>query len=304
MNQQATTSPDLQRALDSLNGLSVGDGFGSRFFGPVDVADDAAQRRLPPGPWRVTDDTWMALSIFESLRRHGCINQDDLARSFGAHYEMSRGYGPAMHRLLDRIRAEKQWRAPAQQQFYGQGSFGNGGAMRVGPLGAFWAGADLPHVVEEARRSCEVTHTHPEGIAGAIGIAVAAALAHRVKNQPVSPTEFVTEVLTHTPDSEVASGMRQSLELDAATEPEHVAAMLGSGSRISAQDTVPFCVWMAAHNLTDYEAAMWRTLRGLGDVDTTCAIVGGIVATHLGTAGIPAEWLSRREALPTWAFTG
>jgi ADP-ribosylglycohydrolase len=34
-----------------------------------------------------------------------------------------------------------------------------------------------------------------------------------------------------------------------------------------------------------------------GDVDTTSAIVGGIVAAYTGRAGIPAAWLRQREPL-------
>jgi len=41
---------------------------------------------------------------------------------------------------------------------------------------------------------------------------------------------------------------------------------------------------------------MWQTASGFGDVDTTCAIVGGIVA--LNTPELPQEWLSQREPLP------
>lgn len=42
---------------------------------------------------------------------------------------------------------------------------------------------------------------------------------------------------------------------------------------------------------------MWTTVAGLRDRDTTCAIVGGIVALSLSTP-IPDGWLAQREALP------
>jgi ADP-ribosylglycohydrolase len=58
----------------------------------------------------------------------------------------------------------------------------------------------------------------------------------------------------------------------------------------------------AAHNLDDYAAALWRTADGLGDIDTNCAIVGGIMAARVGLAGLPSDWLARREPLPGWAF--
>ena len=46
--------------------------------------------------------------------------------------------------------------------------------------------------------------------------------------------------------------------------------------------------------------APWLTVSGLGDRDTTCAIVGGIVACYVGEEGIPAAWLQAREPLPDW----
>jgi hypothetical protein len=40
-----------------------------------------------------------------------------------------------------------------------------------------------------------------------------------------------------------------------------------------------------------------RTVAGMGDRDTTCAIVGGIVALSAGRESIPRAWLSAREPL-------
>lgn len=50
--------------------------------------------------------------------------------------------------------------------FYGQGSYGNGAAMRVAPLGAYFAD-DLALATQQARLSAEVTHAHAEGLIGA-----------------------------------------------------------------------------------------------------------------------------------------
>ena len=58
---------------------------------------------------------------------------------------------------------------------------------------------------------------------------------------------------------------------------------------------MPFALFCAAHHLTSFEDAMWATVSGLGDRDTTCAIVGGIVAL---TSDPPMAWLLSREPLP------
>ena len=73
-------------------------------------------------------------------------------------------------------------------------------------------------------------------------------------------------------------------------------AVLGNGTGLSAQDTVPFALWCAAQHLDDHEAALWLTVSGLGDRDTT----GAIMACAVGAEGIRSAWLQAREPLPNW----
>lgn len=290
-------------ALDALEGLSVGDAFGERFFVPFGevsprVAGAIAERRLPPAPWAWTDDTAMAVSVVEVLVAHGAVDQDALAAGFARRYDESRNYGPAMHRLLAEVAAGRSWRDAAPELFEGRGSFGNGSAMRVAPVGAWFAG-DLGACVEQAGRSATVTHTHPEAIAGAVAVAVAAAVARGSRHgPPPAPERFVAAVHDHVPPGAVADGLAAAARLAPATPVETAVAELGNGSRISCPDTVPFAVWSASRHLDDYEAALWSTVSGGGDCDTTCAMVGGIVAARLGAGGVPPRWRSAREPLP------
>lgn len=293
----------LPLARLSLEGLSVGDAFGDRFFMPAETAQALIRlQALPKEPWAFTDDTNMALSIYEVLHHHGEIKQDVLAASFAQHYDPGRGYGPAMHRLLAQIASGQEWRTTSASLFDGQGSYGNGAAMRAAPIGAFFAD-DLPTVVEQARKSAEITHGHPEGIAGAIAVAVAAAVAVRMKNEHLpGRVAFLNMVLPFVPDSEVKQGIQLARDVRS-PEVEHVIRMVGNGYRVTAQDTVPFTLWCAGESLSDFEKALWLTASALGDIDTNCAIVGGIVSLYTGQNGIPEEWIEKRESLPSWAFT-
>src|SRR3954469_8204964 len=122
----------------------------------------------------------MGISVLETLRRHRGIDQDHLARSFAERHDPSRGYGAAMHGLLVRFREGEPWHEAASRLFDGEGSYGNGAAMRVAPVGAYFAD-DVDAAVAHARRSAVVTHTHPEAVAGAIAVAAAAAWAWRLR---------------------------------------------------------------------------------------------------------------------------
>lgn len=293
----------LQQAAQSLEGLSCGDAFGERFFLPDAVATSLIQQRaLPAPPWFFTDDTVMALSILETLAQHREINQDYLAKSFAERYDSGRGYGPAMHKLLGAIRRDDQaWRIEPAALFGGEGSYGNGSAMRVAPLGAYFAD-DLQKVIEQAHLSSVPTHTHKETVAGAIAMALAAGRACGMKEsgRPANGQELLEHVYQHTPESYVRKGIRKAIDLRPDLSIETVVARLGNGSAVTAPDTVPFALWCAAHHLSNYEEALWTAVSGLGDRDTTCAVVGGIVVMYTGIDGIPAQWLEHREQIPGW----
>jgi ADP-ribosylglycohydrolase len=291
-----------ERAALALDGLSVGDALGETCFRTHNW--DAIQEdphATSRGPWPFTDDTAMALGIFEVLREHGAIDQDALAARFAIRYRAQpwRGYGAGAHRLLEQIGTGADWRTAAQRVFPG-GSFGNGSAMRIAPLAGYFAESEFAEVAHQARLSAGVTHAHEEGLAGGVAAAVAGAYAwrHRAGRADETTKRGLFEaVLAHTPRSAVRRGVERAETLGFELSIETVVSAVGNGRNISCQDTVPFCLWVAATHLDDYRTAIVRTIRGGGDIDTNCAIVGGIVALAVGREGIPSDWLADREEL-------
>lgn len=283
---------DLMRR--SLDGLSVGDAFGERFFVTDERLVLALKHRDVPGraPWGWTDDTAMALSVVEVLETHGRLDPDALARAFGRRYtaQPSRGYGAGAHEVLAQLSLGVPWDTAARALFEGAGSKGNGAAMRVAPLGAFFADAPLSTVVEAAHQSAAVTHAHPEGQAGAVAVAVA---AHALANE--EPRSMVwTQVLARTPHGATRDGLQRASRLGFDVPTAHAVATLGNGARVLSEDTVPFALWCALKHHDNFREALWETVSGLGDRDTTCAIVGGLVALRDAP---PADWLAAREPL-------
>src|SRR5689334_2332957 len=130
----------LARARISLDGLSVADSLGGFLEGSnrAKTSYIYVNRQPPKGIWHFTDDTNMALSIYAILRRHSKIVQDDLALHLARHYDEGRGYGAGAGQLLRNIQKGGNWKVLAPMLF-GEGSYGNGGAMRVAPLGAYFA---------------------------------------------------------------------------------------------------------------------------------------------------------------------
>lgn len=289
-----------QLAQRSLTGLSVGDALGEQFFGPTEAMKaQIRNRELPPGPWCFTDDTIMAQALLKTLEDHGRVNQDAFVKDMAERYttQPNRGYGGTVRGILTAVQAGGDWRDLAPAVFSGMGSLGNGAAMRVGPLGAFYH-EDFSTLKREALRSAEVTHAHAEGQAGALAVAFAAAWA--CLNSPAKPeqgAELLQFVIEHCPESDVRGGLVRASRLPFEYRVDTAVSALGNGHRISAPDTVPFALWCVARHLDYYEEAFWTTVSGLGDRDTTCAIVGSIVALSAPPETLPELWLSRRESL-------
>jgi ADP-ribosylglycohydrolase len=276
----------------------VGDAFGEQFLRqPAGLFARLQRREVLDGPWPYTDDTVMAMSIVESLACHGGIDQDWLARRFGEKFALDpwRGYGGTAHAILSDLARGADWRRVAAAAFGGAGSMGNGGAMRAGPIGAYFAG-DLTTAAVEARRSAEVTHAHPEGQAGAIAVAAAAAWAAA---HPSDASGLFDAVLDVVPAGPTRDAIAQAARLPSEAALDDVVQRLGNGLRVLAQDTVPFALWCARHWIDDYEGALWTAVSRFGDCDTLGAIVGGIVALS-PRAVIPEAWRQRREPLTTF----
>jgi ADP-ribosylglycohydrolase len=284
----------LRRSRRSLDGLSLGDAFCAQFFRGNVYERHFAARTAPPGPWCYTDDTEMALAIVEVLGRHGAIDQQDLAKTFADRYvaDIYRGYGPTAHGILQAIHEGTPWPDASYVAFKGTGSMGNGAAMRVAPLGAYFAD-DLGRAVREADLSAEVTHAHREGRAGAVAVAVLAAL---VCQGQTDPARLIDGVLTHTPAGQTHDGIEAAGRLGGSVSIERAARVLGNGAKVTAPDTVPLAVWLAAHHLGGVPGSLWAVLEAGGDVDTLGAMVGGVVALHAPRT-IPQSWLAAREPL-------
>lgn len=283
-----------ERMQRSLEGLSVGDAFGERFFVRDDVLATALKlRRVPSNPpWSWTDDTAMTLALVETLKEHGAVDADDFAKRLGRRYvaQPSRGYGAGAHEVLAQLSLGVSWAVAATSLFDGAGSKGNGAAMRVAPLGAYFANEPLSRVVEEAFRSASVTHAHAEGQAGAVAVAIVAAGLSKNESRGI----IWANLLARTPRGATRDGIEAASRIGFDQPSTHAATKLGSGEKVLSEDTVPFSIWCALKHHDDFVEAMWATVNGRGDRDTTCAIVGGLVGIQTPP---PAEWISSREPL-------
>lgn len=283
----AARSEFVEGAAGALLGTFVGDALGMPFEGlpaeaiplPVEMMD----ARLGRGTY--TDDTQMMIALAESLIERGRVDEDHLARAFADAYDPKRGYGSGTRQVLDLWAGGTPVAAAAHRVFGGEGSRGNGAAMRIAPVAVRFAN-DPHRLLIEAARSAGVTHAHPIGIDAAVVQAAAIGAALRGEN-------IIEVVLGVAASEEMRSGLRDlAALLDAGLEPRQAAVQLASSA--DARESVCAAVYAAvAHDA--FERAVDFAVRLGGDTDTVAAMTGAIVGARAGVGSIPARWLEALE---------
>jgi poly(ADP-ribose) glycohydrolase ARH3 len=248
---------------------------------------------------RYTDDTQMMIGILETLAEKGSFDPAVCALRFQENFDPSRGYGRRIFGVMERIRQGMPWNE------VGTDSFGNGGAMRIAPIGCFYY-SDLQAVEENAILSARITHNHPEGLAGAVAQATAVALAvqHGLSNDPVEAESFVNRVSAQV--RSIDKGFAESLDAitsisrrfssrpadDAIELIEAIGDQYGLSLR--AIESVPAAIGAFVLTNSFRESVVLAVNLG-GDADTIGAMAGAVAGAYYGLQQIPQEWIDPLE---------
>lgn len=281
--------------LGSLIGTAVGDAVGAGFEGKPAVEPEAIESLVEGRELLAyTDDTHMMIGVVESLVQRGDFDGEHMARVFIRNYDSEpwRGYGPGPPSVFRMIRAGEPWDKAAERLYHG-GSYGNGSAMRIAPIGVFYHD-DLSILKEIAYRASRITHSHELGREGAALQAYAIALA--VSLEPAKAFDsrkFLAElydfVQFETYKRKLARAGALLGELDKAT----VAADIGNG--IEAFNSVPTAIYsFLSHHHSFEEAILFAVSLG-GDTDTIAAMTGAMAGAYLGIDAIPDKWRAKLE---------
>jgi len=194
---------------------------------------------------RFTDDTVLTVATMDCLLNHG-----DYSETYAAYYKRyyHAGYGGNF----------TKWGRNANKAPYY--SYGNGSAMRIGPVA--WFHNNLEDVLTEAKRSASVTHNHPEGIKGAQAAAAASFLIRKGESRQ-SIRKYIETTFNYNLGFTL-DDIRESYTFD-----------------VSCQGSVPqaLVTWLES---TDTEDAIRNAISIGGDSDTIACIAGSIAEAEFG----------------------
>ena len=287
---------DLRSKISgSLMGTGIGDALGASLEGWRRVDPDEVRALAEKRDTLIyTDDTHMMIGVAESLIENEGFDGEHMTHRFMENYsrEPFRGYGPGPPRVFRLIRGGEAW-DKAAERLYGGGSFGNGSAMRIAPVGVFYYD-DIAKLKEIAYKSSQITHAHELGKEGAALQAYAIALATQADpSLALQGNEFLRK-LTQFVEHEVYRQRLEGVEeLLGEKDRSKVVAELGHG--IEAFNSVPTAIYSFLSHPNSFEEAVIYAISLGGDTDTIGAMTGAISGAYLGIEAIPSNWQERLE---------
>ncbi len=281
--------------LGCLVGTAIGDALGARREGRgMSRSEDVVSLAEKLEQLIYTDDTHMTIGIAESLIESKGFNGEHMAQTFIKNYEAEpwRGYGPGPPRIFGMIKSGEAWYSAANRLYRG-GSFGNGSAMRVAPVGLLYS-RNLEKLRRIAYQSSSITHSHELGKEEAALQACAVALAlNTPSDEEIDKETFLSRLQNFIQDRLYKEKVAQIRELLGEQDKAKVVAVLGNG--MEAPRSVPTAIYCFLRQPQSYKDTVIYAISLGGDTDTIAAMAGAISGAYRGIEAVPSEWRAKLE---------
>eukprot|EP00929_Paragymnodinium_shiwhaense_P108104 TRINITY_DN74431_c0_g1_i1.p1 TRINITY_DN74431_c0_g1~~TRINITY_DN74431_c0_g1_i1.p1 ORF type:complete len:425 (-),score=51.96 TRINITY_DN74431_c0_g1_i1:412-1608(-) len=258
------------------------------------VAEQCARKGM------YTDDTNSCLAIGMSLVQQKRADAAHAARSCAELFrdnEAYRGCPPTAKQVLANTLAGMSPAVtglPPHFPFDG-GSFANGGAMRISPVGIAYRNADKAGLRQAVCSCLLASHRHPEAIDFAVIQAAAVQYALHKRPEEFDGLDFLqclADVCETAAMKEVVQAVSDALTQFTLGEDEHsvVAKIVegcrrpgsGMGFQIASIHMAPCVLWCASLHHKSPQKAIQAAIDLGGDTDTTASMVGAIVGALHG----------------------
>ncbi|KAF6259861.1 ADP-ribosylation/Crystallin J1 [Scenedesmus sp. NREL 46B-D3] len=327
---EASTSYE-ERVIGSVLGAMCGDTLGASVEGwsaerIQSACSDGLKtfQKTERGYGCYTDDSQMLVALAASLINRQRCDAADAARQYARAFDPQRGYGGSAVKILTRL-SQGADPATTATQFLPGGSFANGGAMRIAPVGLAYRNADAATLQQAVEAALLCTHVHPLGVEGAVAQALAVAELSRTQppvvqaaadapnaaglsllrslqeqlpgsEEMASKLQVLEQALQQAPpDSPAFSGWRQYLQSPGWQHEVAVAGAVAPGFQIKATDAVAAALWAVVRHWRSPADALVAAVHYGGDTDTIACMAGAMMGALHGTSWLPQAWLSNLE---------
>jgi poly(ADP-ribose) glycohydrolase ARH3 len=302
------------RCIGSLLGTAVGDILGANveFFSRDEILQEYGQLTdfldspaRPKGMF--TDDTEMTIALATSLVSCRALDGRHCAMTYARAFVAPprRGYGPSVSKILDLLAGGADFRMTGRA-IHLQGSYANGGAMRIAPVGLAFRNASQDILYRAVEVALLCTHVHPEAVDGAF--IQAKAISELCRWNDASDAR-ITELLACLQSLARTEPMRLriGLILEGMAQrwsDEKFLAMVctpnefGEQFQIHAAQAVACALWSFANEWNRPEVCVIRAVMLGGDTDTVGAMTGALAGSLHGMQWIPNRWYEAMENGP------
>ncbi len=241
-----------------------------------------------------TDDTEMALALAHAIVQEKAVKAESCAKMYVEYYNSWRGYGAGAHAVIFALKNGTGYKETGSMVFK-NGSFANGGAMRIAPVGLFCSNKSDDELKKAVYEAICCTHIHPEAIDGARIQAKAVAYFAITDKPDDIDVQKLLKTLTGLCDTEI---MKEKLgyvaEVLVKSIPDDTAVnCLGNGLRAS--EAVPCALLAGLRYYANPEEAVIESVNFGGDTDTIGAMTGAQMGALHGKDWLPARWFDNIE---------
>lgn len=229
-----------------------------------------------------SDDTQSIISVTEALLAEEEVSPQNIFLNIVKNYEPWRGYGHGFRKLVAAYNDGVPISELATHHF-GDGSYGNGGAMRIAPIALRYS-RNRDARGRAVQESTRITHSHPDAIIGAEILAHAIAYC-------VSTTVFDRDSFFAAVSSAAVTAEYQS-EIEKARLASCLDDIIDIGSDIDALHSVPAALACMSLSPHDISACIGMAIHIGGDTDTVASMAGNMFGALNGPSQIPSRMLA------------
>lgn len=316
------------RFRGALIGALVGDCYGARYehkscADPTSLLEDIDKLSKGKYALKYTDDTAMSISTCKSLIENKGLDAKHLAKMFTETFfkEPKRGYGASVAVVFSTLQQTDYQNPfePAAKQFNGQGSFGNGAAMRCVSVGLYANRdkMDNKSMIALSSDCARITHSHLNAINGATLLVAAVKYVLQLRENELDEFKFLdylSKILTQIePDGDKIYSQKlktivkvlENLNVSGQDiDQTEIVGLLGND--IAAQNSVPLAVYSFIRGNSKFndsygiENEFLRTLHWAiscgGDTDTIASMACGLCGAYVGLDRIPEALYTKCES--------